>query len=127
MKQLKEVQQKEFNTFGTATLTELTMYDGNHHGFVLYSNEEEAPAALHAVRSKYKARDWVYGKSLRREEWEDHLAECNLLRWDVQSKTPKDPIQDLEKFLKSGSINPPDLLGPVEPASALADLLEIVL
>ena len=52
MKQL----QKEFDTFGAATRTELTMYDGNHHGFVFYSNEKEARAALNAVRSKYKAR-----------------------------------------------------------------------
>ena len=48
MKQLKE----EFNTFRTATLTELTMYDGNHHGFVLYSNEEEARAALNVGYTK---------------------------------------------------------------------------
>ena len=48
-----------------------------------------------------------------------------LLKWDVQSSKRRDPIRDLEEFLKIDPVN--DLLGPAEPVNALANLLEIVL
>ena len=64
---------------------------------------------------------------MKREDWQDHIAQCSWRNWDVQARERNDPLQNLEKFLNSARTSSPDLLGSEEPASTLADLLDIVL